>query len=595
MASATASATARLLALLAFVGSVARVGSIGASARGAPVRDDGGGAGSLPLAVSELELSRRRLATCPKSDTCAKTRVDGPSHSLELQTDCTVRSWGRGAEGQLGHGVFVPGGVLEQTCSGDASLCFVKQHRAACDANPTLCSGATDKLQCVEQVAVGGRHSVLLLQDGTVVTFGAGRAGQLGHGAANYNEHDDPNVAAPNGNLPRAQQLLWLGQAKPTWWWNNPNPQPAEWGKKVTQVAAGDAHTVLLMDDTTVRSFGMGTYWQLGHWLTTTQPDHTNINIAKKINKRDGTPYTNVVEVRAGSFDTTLIFGTAPRTTAVLSHMVPIQLEGPDTSYVADTEREVTLPEPNAAAPVPSPAAVTEAPKDETNVVGNSPLAGCCDGFGKPLAHTPTGKELKKRHYSPSHKVFKDVVEMQDRKILENWEADAATKSRLTPRFYCDDSWFYYDPTQQDTYPDGRGRFRTGEYKIRVDRDKPVTAPVPRDYERGSIGRGAGVGFPRVSDWTEGNRFFDRADDVDAKNQKLAWPNWQPMCPPGTRGATDGTGATASAFTACKKGFERKSITGGAFPVRACMPTEAYVRDVMPDIAAVRANWETRN
>lgn len=89
--------------------------------------------------------------------------------------------------------------------------------------------------------------------------------------------------------------------------------------------------------------------------------------------------------------------------------------------------------------------------------------------------------------------------------------------------------------------------------------------------------------------------FFDRNDEDDAKNQQKAWPNWQPSCPPGTRGAADGAGVTVNTFTACKKGFERKTIAGGAFSVRACMPTEAYVREVMPDIAAVRANWETRN
>ena len=34
----------------------------------------------------------------------------------------------------------------------------------------------------VKQVAAGGSHTVLLMEDGTVMTFGYGNYGQLGHG-----------------------------------------------------------------------------------------------------------------------------------------------------------------------------------------------------------------------------------------------------------------------------------------------------------------------------------------------------------------------------------------------------------------------------
>ena len=99
----------------------------------------------------------------------------GGSHYLRLMADNTVSSEGRGAEGQLGHG-----DRLDVPSPGRRIL------------------GIYD----VKQVAAGGRHSLLLLNDGTVVSFGNGRAGQLGHGAENYNLHDTPHMTEVGGLPP---------------------------------------------------------------------------------------------------------------------------------------------------------------------------------------------------------------------------------------------------------------------------------------------------------------------------------------------------------------------------------------------------------
>jgi alpha-tubulin suppressor-like RCC1 family protein len=94
----------------------------------------------------------------------------GGYHALALLADGTVSAWGYNYEGQLGTGSIIEG--TECDCSGAVS--------------PSGLSG-------VKEVAAGYYHSLALLQDGTVKTWGENGEGQLGDGS-----HEGPETCSPS-------------------------------------------------------------------------------------------------------------------------------------------------------------------------------------------------------------------------------------------------------------------------------------------------------------------------------------------------------------------------------------------------------------
>ncbi|RKH36926.1 RCC1 domain-containing protein, partial [Corallococcus llansteffanensis] len=80
----------------------------------------------------------------------------GSEHSVALRADGTVWTWGRNSSGNLGLG----------TTDSDPH------------ARPTQVPGLTD----VVDIAAGKDHTLALRADGTVVAWGLGASGQLGHG-----------------------------------------------------------------------------------------------------------------------------------------------------------------------------------------------------------------------------------------------------------------------------------------------------------------------------------------------------------------------------------------------------------------------------
>jgi hypothetical protein len=329
----------------------------------------------------------------------------GGSHYLRLMSDGTVASEGRGAEGQLGHGDFADVAPPGRRILG---------------------------LYDVVQVSAGGRHSLLLMRDGTVVSFGNGRAGQLGHGADNYNLHDTPHMTEPNADLAFPHRIIFLTNVK--------------------AVAAGGSHSVLLMADGTVRTCGLGLYGALGHGA-----DTGNVNIPKPVAGVSG-----VLGVRAALLSTTLLLpGGVPR---LLSFLGP-----PALAHAAVAAQAGRVKMPRRTGPLRSPAAPAgpslsyALPPDRTNVVGNAPQAGCCDAANSPLSDNPMGQLLATLPYAPANPVVVDAVQDADRALLRAWERAPANASRLVPRAFCDFELFYYDPATSWRYPTGRGRFPTGE------------------------------------------------------------------------------------------------------------------------------------
>lgn len=110
----------------------------------------------------------------------------GTLHGLALRADGTVFAWGNDGNGQLGDGNGGGG-----TSGHDSSI-------------PTQVKGVAGSgfLKDVTALAAGAAHSLALLTDGTLVSWGGNSAGQLGNGAGgNGNNAADSNVPVVVSNL----------------------------------------------------------------------------------------------------------------------------------------------------------------------------------------------------------------------------------------------------------------------------------------------------------------------------------------------------------------------------------------------------------
>jgi hypothetical protein len=177
----------------------------------------------------------------------------GGEHSLALLGNGTVMAWGSNREGQLGTGnttashvpVAVPG------LTGVTAIAAGKQHSLALLANGTvmawganlegqLGSGskalkstvpvAVKALSAVKAIAAGGEHSLALLSNGTVMSWGANAEGQLGNGKF------------AKSNVPVTVKAL----------------------SGAAAVAAGEEHSLALLAGGTVMAWGANEFLQLG-------------------------------------------------------------------------------------------------------------------------------------------------------------------------------------------------------------------------------------------------------------------------------------------------------------------------------------------
>eukprot|EP00698_Gefionella_okellyi_P005691 TRINITY_DN15158_c0_g1_i1.p1 TRINITY_DN15158_c0_g1~~TRINITY_DN15158_c0_g1_i1.p1 ORF type:complete len:374 (+),score=45.87 TRINITY_DN15158_c0_g1_i1:36-1157(+) len=131
-----------------------------------------------------------------------------------------IWAWGCGSEGQLGNGKTAD--VLAPT-----------RIEALHGLN-------------VATIAAGNAHSTALLTDGSILTWGCGADGQLGHGTT------------ANELLPARVDVLK--------------------GTAIVDVACGGQHTVALSSNGQVWSWGLGEYGQLGHGGTASKYIPTRIS-----------------------------------------------------------------------------------------------------------------------------------------------------------------------------------------------------------------------------------------------------------------------------------------------------------------------------
>ncbi|CAK9207626.1 unnamed protein product [Sphagnum troendelagicum] len=163
----------------------------------------------------------------------------GPNHTVALLSDNLVCSWGRGEDGQLGHG--------------DAE----ERHL------PTIISGLCDAE--ISSITCGSDHTTAYSNlTKTLYSWGWGDFGRLGHG--NLIDLFIPHpVRALNG---LEIKHMACGDSHCIVLTSNGEvlrPCKVQALERVTQVSCGWRHTVALTDRGNIYSWGRGTSGQLGH------------------------------------------------------------------------------------------------------------------------------------------------------------------------------------------------------------------------------------------------------------------------------------------------------------------------------------------
>ncbi|XP_019960901.2 probable E3 ubiquitin-protein ligase HERC3 [Paralichthys olivaceus] len=184
----------------------------------------------------------------------------GSQHSVVLTNDGRVYTWGQDSRGQLGLGEGKPGANSPQHLRSLSSIALVhiaaggEQSFALSVSGGVFGWGRNDRgqlglgdttdrrtpapVKCLNMkgtvhISCGKDHTATLTKDGAVFTFGSGQYGQLGHNS--FADELRPRLVV---------ELL---------------------GAKVTEIACGIHHTLVLTDAKKVYSFGCGEQGQLGH------------------------------------------------------------------------------------------------------------------------------------------------------------------------------------------------------------------------------------------------------------------------------------------------------------------------------------------
>lgn len=152
----------------------------------------------------------------------------GAQHACAVLRGGSVRCWGRGREGQLGHGDLESIGDDERpTDVGEVDV------------------GEVDVGAAVVDIVAGGMHTCALLDSGSVRCWGRGQEGQLGRGDVETIGDDEPPAQAGDVLL----------------------------GEPVVSLAAGSMHTCAVLETGALHCWGSGEHGQLGLGSTETIGD----------------------------------------------------------------------------------------------------------------------------------------------------------------------------------------------------------------------------------------------------------------------------------------------------------------------------------
>jgi alpha-tubulin suppressor-like RCC1 family protein len=225
----------------------------------------------------------------------------GNKHIIALLDGGYVCSWGTGYFGQLGHG-------------DDSSW---DNPRLIGALEPSRLGGTR-----VKQVACGGSHSGAVTEDGRVFMWGLNRNSQCGISNANYRREGNDTVPEPrltdlgglDGDQPGSlvcgrNHTACVGQSGRVYTWGAasfgrlgtvdarkkemvPKVVPYFNARPVHSLAIGDFHSVALLRDTSVCSWGLNADGQCGHGNT------LNHRTPRKIDSLEG---VSVVHISCGA------------------------------------------------------------------------------------------------------------------------------------------------------------------------------------------------------------------------------------------------------------------------------------------------------
>ena len=170
-----------------------------------------GGNGQLGHDSKAVELSPRRVSDFPSQGRRIVAIAAGGAHSVALLDDGALYTWGRNAGGQLGLGDF--------------------EERLT----PTLVPSSPFGGAPLTSIAAGANHTAALLSDGDLYTWGLNDRGQLGH-AVPSNRHTPTRVESI----------------------------PLE-GTSVEAITLGGEHSLALVSTPSLYSWGYNFYGELGH------------------------------------------------------------------------------------------------------------------------------------------------------------------------------------------------------------------------------------------------------------------------------------------------------------------------------------------
>ncbi|HTA13187.1 MAG TPA: IPT/TIG domain-containing protein [Solirubrobacteraceae bacterium] len=208
----------------------------------------------LPVAVEDLSG--------------VKAIAAGENFSLALLTNGTVMAWGANESGQLGDGNTTESDlpVAVKGLSGVTAIAAGGEHALALLSNGTVTawgngehgelgdgehanrdvSGAVKALTGVAALAAGGEHSLALLDKGTVMAWGDDEFGQLGN--SGVSEHGNPEEEEGIEGGERFSSV----------------PVAVDGVSGATAVAAGAAHSLALLANGTVMGWGENEFGELG-------------------------------------------------------------------------------------------------------------------------------------------------------------------------------------------------------------------------------------------------------------------------------------------------------------------------------------------
>jgi alpha-tubulin suppressor-like RCC1 family protein len=222
----------------------------------------------------------------------------GGTHILAFINNDNVYAWGNNGDGQLGNN------------SDEASSTPVQVIKAS-DSTP---------LSGVTAVSAGGSHSLALRNDGTVWAWGSNDDGKLGVATADNPQRTAVQVTSLTTAVTKVaaagggHSLALMSDKTVKSWGRNTSGQlgrtttPATPGTvvkgtvdltNVTDIAAGRSHSLFLLENGEVWACGYNFVGQLGDGST------TNKNFAVQVLNANGTPFTGAIAVAAG-FDHSL-------------------------------------------------------------------------------------------------------------------------------------------------------------------------------------------------------------------------------------------------------------------------------------------------